>query len=171
MKNDCFRRADPNLVGMISGLTLDKHNLPQLYIATIQALACGTAEITKHMSSQGYSLDTIMLTGGMAKSDFFVQTIADATGCRVVLPKEPEAVLLGSAILASVASKKYRSVEEGMKAMTKASRIVKPRSDQRIQKYFVMKSKAFVLQYELQIRLRGLSDSLLEEGVEGGKGA
>lgn len=86
-------RADPNLVGAISGLTLEKHNLPTLYVATLQALAAGTWHIIAHMNAHGYAIDTVMLTGGMSKNALFVQFIADATRCRVVLPKEPEAPL------------------------------------------------------------------------------
>ena len=51
---------------------------------------------------------------------------ADGTGCRIVLPKEPEAVLLGSAMLGAVAARRYDSVVAAMGAMSAAGRILEP---------------------------------------------
>jgi hypothetical protein len=53
-------------------------------------------------------------------------TDADITGCRVVLPKEPEAVLLGSAVLGAVASGHFKGVLPAMAAMNAADRIIAP---------------------------------------------
>jgi len=39
------------------------------------------------------------------------------TGCAVSLPRENEAVLLGAAVLGSVAAKKYSSVRDAMVAL------------------------------------------------------
>ena len=57
---------------------------------------------------------------------------ADAMGCRLVLPAEPEAVLLGSALLGAVAAGAFPSVVVGMAAMnwsTKGHLIAKVRPD------------------------------------------
>jgi ribulose kinase len=43
-----------------------------------------------------------------------------------VLPREPEAVLLGAAILGAVASGDFGSVLEGMAAMNQAGRVLEP---------------------------------------------
>ena len=56
----------------------------------------------------------------------FLQSHADATGCRVVLPEEPEAVLLGAAILGAVAAGAYADQRAAMTAMTRSGRIVEP---------------------------------------------
>ena len=44
--------------------------------------------------------------GGDTKNPVFLREHADATGCRVVLPREPEAVLLGAAMLGAVAQRR-----------------------------------------------------------------
>lgn len=124
-------RADASLRGMISGLPLSatEADCARLYLATIQAIAYGTRHIIETMNDNGYAIDTIMATGGGTKNPLFLREHADATGCRIVLPAEPEAVLLGSAILGSVAGGVFADLRAGMAAMSRAGDIVMPDPD------------------------------------------
>ncbi|MBK8996338.1 MAG: FGGY-family carbohydrate kinase [Myxococcales bacterium] len=121
-------RADPTLRGMVSGLRLSDSvdSLALAYLATIQGIAHGTRHILDTMNAHGYRIDTILACGGDVKNPVFVREHADATGCRIVLPREPEAVLLGSAILGAVASGDSPSVLEAMAKMSCAERVVEP---------------------------------------------
>ena len=121
-------RADATLRGMISGLPLsaDEADCARLYLATLQALAYGTRHIIETMNANGYAIDTIMATGGGTKNPLFLREHADATGCRIVLPAEPEAVLLGSAILGAVAGGVYPDLPAGMAAMSRAGAMIAP---------------------------------------------
>lgn len=121
-------RADPTLTGAISGLTLSAaaDDLALQYLAAIQAVAYGTRHILDEMNRKGYAIDTLLACGGGTKNPVFLREHADITGCRLVLPKEPEAVLLGSAILGAVAAGTYDSVLEAMAAMSAAGRVVTP---------------------------------------------
>jgi FGGY-family pentulose kinase len=121
-------RADPTLTGAISGLTLSAaaDDLALQYLAAIQAVAYGTRHILDEMNRKGYAIDTLLACGGGTKNPVFLREHADITGCRLVLPKEPEAVLLGSAILGAVAAGAYDSVLEAMAAMSAAGRVVTP---------------------------------------------
>jgi FGGY-family pentulose kinase len=121
-------RADPSLRGMVSGLKLTDSvdSLALLYLATVQAVAHGTRHILDTMNAHGYRIDTILACGGDMKNPVFVREHADVTGCRIVLPKEPEAVLLGAAILGAVASGDRASALDAMSAMNAADRIVEP---------------------------------------------
>lgn len=56
--------------------------------------------------------------------------------------------MLGTAILAAVASGAYPSVVVAMKSMTEAGEVVLPQSDARLEKYYAKKCEAFLLQYE-----------------------
>jgi ribulose kinase len=47
-------------------------------------------------------------------------------GCPIVLPRESESVLLGAAILGAVATKKYNSLREAMKALSAAGQVWTP---------------------------------------------
>jgi FGGY-family pentulose kinase len=121
-------RADATLRGMVSGLSLDTDvdALALLYLATIQAIAYGTRDIVEALNRQGYRIDTLLATGGDAKNPVFVREHADATGCRIVLPREPEAVLLGSAVLGAVAAGDQPGVLQAMSAMSQAGSVVEP---------------------------------------------
>jgi FGGY-family pentulose kinase len=121
-------RADPSLRGMVSGLKLSDSvdQLALLYLATIQAIALGTRHILEAMNAEGYRIKTLLASGGDTKNPVFLREHADATGCRVVLPAEPEAVLLGAAILGAVASGDHASVLAAMGAMNRAGAVIEP---------------------------------------------
>jgi FGGY-family pentulose kinase len=112
-------RADPTLRGMISGLrqsdSLD--TLAVLYLAAIQAIAHGTRHIIDTLNAAGFQIDCMLACGGDTKNPVFVREHADATGCRILLAREPEAVLLGSAVLGAAASDDQPSVLAAMRAM------------------------------------------------------
>jgi FGGY-family pentulose kinase len=121
-------RADATLRGMISGLRLNgaADDLALMYLATIQAVAYGTRHIIETMNAAGFHIDTIVACGGGTKNPVFLREHADITGCRVVLGAEPEAVLLGSAVLGAVASGDFPSIMEAMTAMEKVGDVVQP---------------------------------------------
>ncbi|HUH00547.1 MAG TPA: FGGY-family carbohydrate kinase [Kofleriaceae bacterium] len=72
----------------------------------------------------GQRIADLFACGGGTKNRVFVREHADATGCRVVLPREPEAVLLGSAVLGAVAAGDHPSVVDAMGAMNAAGATV-----------------------------------------------
>lgn len=114
--------ADPTARGMISGLTLDEsiETVAKRYYATIQAIAYGTRHIIEEMNNHGYRIRKIHACGGGTKNQLWLQEHADITGCEIVLPKESEAVILGSAILAAVGAGKYGSILEAAVNMSSA---------------------------------------------------
>lgn len=121
-------RADASLRGMIVGLSLERGiaELALHYLAAIQGVAHGTRHIIEELNRNGYAIDTICACGGGTKNPVFLQQHADITGCRIVLSREPEAVLLGSAILGVVASRKQPDIESAMAAMAEPDRIILP---------------------------------------------
>jgi FGGY-family pentulose kinase len=125
--------ADPTLHGMVSGLRLgdDLQGLALVYLATVQAIAHGTRHIIDAMNERGYRIDTLIACGGDTKNPLFVREHADATGCQIALPREPEAVLLGSAMLGAVAAQRYGSLAAAMEAMSHADLVIEPRSEAR----------------------------------------
>jgi FGGY-family pentulose kinase len=150
-------RADPTLRGMVSGLKLTDSvdSLALLYLATVQAIAHGTRHVLDAMNQNGYRIDTILACGGDLKNPVFLREHADITGCRIVLPKEPEAVLLGSAVLGGVASGDFASVLDAMSAMNANERVVAPtRGD--VAAYHQKKHAVFQRMYDDQIAYRSL---------------
>jgi FGGY-family pentulose kinase len=148
--------ADASLRGMISGLPLSAsiEDCARLYLATIQAIAYGTREIIEAMNRQGYAIDTILMTGGGSKNPVFLREHADATGCRLVLPDEPEAVLLGAAILGAVAGQAHPDVPAAMAAMTRAGSVIEP--DMSAHAYHDRKYIVFTRMYRDQLDYRAV---------------
>ena len=120
--------ADPHATAIIEGLTLDESITSQAlrYYAVVQAVAYGTRDIVRAMNEAGYRIETMFVTGGGAKNPLWLQEHADATGLTLVLPREPEAVLLGSAILAATAAGIYPSIYTAMQSMSAPGKIVTP---------------------------------------------
>jgi ribulose kinase len=150
-------RADASLRGMVSGLKLTEGRDPLalLYLATIQALALGTRHILDAMRAHGYRVTTLVATGGDAKNPVFLREHADATGCRVVLPREPEAVLLGSAMLGAVASGDRTSIADAMGAMSAADRVIEPApAGGAVARYFDAKYAVMLRMHDDQLAYR-----------------
>jgi FGGY-family pentulose kinase len=121
-------RADPTLKGVIAGLTLSlsADDLARLYLATIQAVAHGTRHIVDTLNQRGYAIDTLVACGGGTKNPVFLREHADITGCRLLLPRESESTLLGSAILGAVAARSFPSIPRAMGAMSGVGKTLTP---------------------------------------------
>ena len=141
-------RADASARGIISGLTLDEsiETVAKLYYATIQAIAYGTRHIIEQMNSNGFNIKKIYACGGGTKNPLWLQEHADITGCEIILPKESEAVLLGTAILAAVGAGKYNSILEASVRMSSPGKKYTP--NQKYSKYHDAKYKVFKKMYE-----------------------
>jgi FGGY-family pentulose kinase len=150
-------RADASLRGMVSGLSLSDSvdSLARLYLATVQAVAHGTRHIVDVLRDHGYAIDTILACGGGTRNDVFLREHADVTGCRIVLPAEPEAVLLGSAILGAAAAGVHASVEAGMAAMTRSGRILEPAKGEAA-RFHEAKHRVFLRMHQDQLAYREL---------------
>ncbi|MEL6312212.1 MAG: FGGY-family carbohydrate kinase [Pseudomonadota bacterium] len=112
----------------IAGLELDQglDQLALLYLATIQAVAYGTRHIIERLNQQGYDIDTLAMCGGGTKNPVFLSQHANATGCTIELPSEPEAVLLGAATLGSVASGSHADLTSAMSSMSAVGSTYEP---------------------------------------------
>lgn len=148
-------RADASLRGMVSGLELDASvdALALLYFATIQAVAHGTRHIVDSMNEAGYRIDTLIACGGDTKNAVFVREHADVSGCRVVLPKEKEAVLLGAAILGATASGDVPDLVSAMNTMNRAERVLEPAGEE-VRAYHERKHRIFHRMHADQLAYR-----------------
>lgn len=55
--------------------------------------------------------------------DINCKRVFKSTGCRIILPRESETVLLGAAILGAVAAKKYPGLHDSMRALNAAGQV------------------------------------------------
>ncbi|RJX73628.1 ribulokinase [Vibrio sinensis] len=142
-------RANAHLTGTMTGLKMSKtlDDMALQYLATVQGIALGTRHIIEVMNDAGYEIDTIMACGGGTKNTVFLQEHANATGCMILLPEESEAVLLGSAMLGSVAANFYSDIPDAMNAMSRISKSVMPQAE-RIKHFYDAKYKIFHKMYQ-----------------------
>jgi FGGY-family pentulose kinase len=99
--------ADPQAVGVISGLSLDASmdSLARLYFASALAIALGTRHILDALGREGFAVDRLHIAGGHTRNSLLMELYADVTHCTVVTPPEDtDAVLLGTAIVAAAAA-------------------------------------------------------------------
>jgi D-ribulokinase len=104
------------------------------------------------MNESGYRIDTLFVTGGGTKNPLWLQEHADATGMTLILPKEPEAVLLGAAILGATAAGLYADIPSAMQAMCHQGDVVHP--DPATARYHDTKFALFREMYQQQVRRR-----------------
>jgi FGGY-family pentulose kinase len=127
--------ADPSLRGIMSGLTISNtlQDLALVYLSTIQAISYGTKHIIGRINKSrervmvdAVLIRNIIICGGLAKNKLFVQMHADVTQCPVYIPRESEAMIVGSAILGAVAGKVHETVNEAMKHMNVIEHMIEP---------------------------------------------
>lgn len=97
--------ADPHGLGVISGLSLDAtfDGLCRLYWKTCVAIVLGIRHVIDKLGECGYAFEVLHVTGGHLHNPLLMELYRDVTGCKVVVPKTSDAVLLGTAMAAAVA--------------------------------------------------------------------
>ncbi len=147
-------RADASLRGVISGLTLDDSldDLAITYLAAIQAVAHGTKHIVDTLNAHGYAINTVFACGGLSKNPLFLQEHADILGCRIVLPRQSEAVLLGAACLGATAAGLFADIPEAMAGMSRVGQIIEPAAGD-IARYHRKKHRVFLRMHDHFLRL------------------
>lgn len=120
--------ADPEARAVIAGLGLEREvvSLVGLYTAGLAGIGYGLRQLLERLAVDGIAITTIIASGGAARSGFVCQLLADATGLPVALPATPEPVLLGAAMLATVAAGRHASLSTAMQAMSGPSSLFTP---------------------------------------------
>ena len=154
-------RADPSLRGMVSGLSLADGlaEIAKMYLAAIESIAYGTRHIIEVMNDAGHCISQLSVCGGGAKNPLWVQTLADATRCQVVLATEDEAMLLGCSMMAATASGHYASLQDAMVAMATEGRIVHAQKG-RVRAYHDAKYRVYHEMYLDFIKYRNMMEAV-----------
>lgn len=120
--------ADPKATALIAGIGMDTsaESLVGLYLAGLCGLGYGARQIIEAQRCVGISTDTIVISGGAGQNPLVRQLLADAIGLTVAASTSPEPVLLGSAILAAVAAKRYPDMMAAMSAMSELGDVYTP---------------------------------------------
>ena len=120
--------ADPQALGVISGLPLDSSfdALCRLYWRTCVALALGLRHVLERLNQHGYEIDTLHVTGGHTRNPLLMELYADATRCRTVEPAAPDAVLLGTAMVAAAGARLHPTLAAAGAAMHQGGAVREP---------------------------------------------
>lgn len=112
--------ADPDRRAVISGLGLQTGlgSLERLYVAGLCGLAYGLCQIIDAQAAEGLTVKAIALSGGAGSHPLSGRIIADVTGLPIEISDNPEPVLLGSAMLGSVAAGRQPDLGSAMSSMS-----------------------------------------------------
>ncbi len=120
--------VDPLSRGAMIGLTL-AHGLPHIFRATIEGICLGTRAILDRMAEAGFEGREIVVGGGAATSELWLQIHADTANLPVRVPAVSEAPSLGAAILAGFGTGHFASIDDGIASMVRPGRRIEPRED------------------------------------------
>lgn len=138
--------TDGGIRGMIYGLSLE-NNRAHIYRAIMESIAYGTNNIIQEFKDNGFSPKDIVICGGAAYNDLFLQIHADVANIPLKVPNQLQAPCLGSAILAAVAAGEYADIPEAVTSMVSYNRVIKPipENHRLYQKFFNQYKKIYPL--------------------------
>jgi len=121
----CNPDFNPGATGVIVGLrptTTSAH----IYKGILEGIACELANMTELLKRAAGFFGDIYVTGGGCRSRLGLELRAAIASCRLHQIDCPEAVCLGTAILAGVGSAKYRSFSEAIAQLVRIKSTVHP---------------------------------------------
>jgi ribulose kinase len=117
--------TDAQARGAVWGLSLN-HTTAHVYRAIMEGICYGTEHIMRHFKEAGYVPDEIYACGGATGSDLWMQIQSDVLGLPILTLHEPNAPLLGDAILASFGCGIHTSIEEAAGSMVRIKKRYEP---------------------------------------------
>jgi sugar (pentulose or hexulose) kinase len=108
--------ADSHARAIIWGLSL-RHTQAHVYRALQESICYGLAHNLRTMAEHDFRVERLVACGGALKSRPWMQMHADVTGVPIVLTQVPDAVALGSCVMAAAGAGLYPSIEDAASAM------------------------------------------------------
>ncbi len=109
--------ADQELKGAVIGLTLGI-DAPRIFRALVEATAFGSKATVEQFKDQGLVVQEVIAQGGIAdKNPFVMQVTADVLNMPIKTVHSNQAVALGAAMFAAVASGVYANIHEAQDEM------------------------------------------------------
>jgi len=121
----CNPDFNPHARGIISGLSANTTR-SQIYKGILEGLACELAQMSDILGNAVGGFRDIYVTGGGSRSALGLQLRAALSGRELHVMECPEAVCLGGAILAGVATGEYGSLREAVELTVRDVSAVSP---------------------------------------------
>jgi sugar (pentulose or hexulose) kinase len=121
---------DTQARGMIAGLS-GNHTRGDVYRAILEGITLEQVMMTNQVAAATQAIDHYVIMGGGARSDFWCQIVADASGRDVKRLETVEASSLGAAVAAAKGVSWFRTIPDAAAAMSgKPSKTFRPRAKQ-----------------------------------------
>ena len=117
--------TDPRSRGAVHGLSL-KHGRAHIFRASIEGVAFGSELIFESMRENGFHPENVVISGGATRSKLWLQIHADVSNVPITLTRNPDAPLLGCAILSAVGAGFYQDIPSAVETMVQIESIVEP---------------------------------------------
>jgi len=152
--------ADPDLKGMVTGLTLstDLDSLALKYLATVQAISYGTKHILESMLTMGHQVTSVTVCGGLTRSPLYLSTQADVLQLPVVVPRQDDTVLLGASILGAAANNSQLGISGVMERMKSHGKIIEINRNMEVVKFHQKKYKVFLEMVNDQLKYKKIME-------------
>ncbi len=106
--------TDPSMRGAFIGLSV-KHSSGDLYKAILEGTTFELEVIRRAGEAMsGQKITLLTAAGGGVRNRAWMQVKADVTGCTIRAASEPEASLLGAALLAGIGSGIYKNTDDAL---------------------------------------------------------
>jgi xylulokinase len=159
----CNPDFNPQARAAISGLSANSGR-GHIYKGILEGLACELSQMTEFLAMAAGDFGDIYATGGGTRSSIGLRLRAALTGRRIHLMRCQEAVCLGGAILAGVATGIYRDIPGAVAQMVQEVAVIEP--DHRLASEYASQVKDYRLLYTALARLRDGSEKLIQPGEE-----
>lgn len=116
---------DPYAKGAFVGLTT-AHTKFHMYRSILEAIALGTTNVIKTISSLDIDIKRIIAGGGLTKNKVLMQMISDCSNTPVYLTKDIETSTKGAAIIAAYGVGAYSTIYEASQHMSDISLAYEP---------------------------------------------
>ncbi len=148
--------------GVLWGLSLHTSRA-HIYRALMEGIAYGTHHALETMSDMGGDVAGVTACGGATNSDLYMGIISDVCGVPISLTEEPEASLLGCAVLAAAGLGVYADTAEASRSMVRIAKTYEPdrAAHETYRFYFDLYKETYPRLKELMHRMnRQLSDDV-----------
>ena len=136
----CNPDFNPLARGFISGLS-SSTTRGEIFKGILEGLACELSLMTDILANAVEEFQDVYVTGGGSRSALGLQLRAALSGRRLHVMRCPEAVCLGGAILAGVASGEYGSLREAVELVVRDISVVSP--DDTIAEAYTQQTKQY----------------------------
>lgn len=127
---------------------------PQMFLALLEGLCYEARTSLEIFRKIGVNIKKLTASGGVSKSALYMQMKASVTGCPIHILENPQAGIMGLAVISAVSCGDYSTLEDAVRAFTGTARTYEPGADyeKRYRKYQLISQSVKALYDKLDAR-------------------